>query len=407
VRTFFAKEHLPIGAEQGASAFLIYRRAETMHTGAKTDLLEFIEKNRDDFLLEWGKSIIITDEDHNKGKVYRNMEDFLKLIKEGFAATNTELMNMITQLAVNISEERVKADMNIGDFVYNINLGRTIFYSYLSKIGMTWTDLQESINKINTIFDKFLYYSISHYGEVQKNIIEEKTKLIDSTHQDRLTLLGQMTSSFIHEFRNPLTSILGFVQLLKADHPGMKYLDIISSELDQLNFRISQFLLLSKKELIGKEKGFFSLNQLIEEVINFLYPSIVDGKVKVIKDLCNDASLYGYADEIRQVFINIIFNAIDVLNHQASTNPIVSISSYQVDQKTVNIDISNNGPMIPEELRKTIFEPFFTTKKLGTGLGLFVCKEIIEKHKGNLSCDSTPQETTFTFQLPVFGLSNA
>jgi signal transduction histidine kinase len=316
-------------------------------------------------------------------------------------------MNMITQLAVNVSEERVKADMNIGDFVYNINLGRTIFYSYLSKIGMTWTDLQESINKINTIFDKFLYYSISHYGEVQKNIIEEKTKLIDSTHQDRLTLLGQMTSSFIHEFRNPLTSILGFVQLLKADHPGMKYLDIISSELDQLNFRISQFLLLSKKELIGKEKGFFSLNQLIEEVINFLYPSIVDGKVKVIKDLCNDASLYGYADEIRQVFINIIFNAIDVLNHQASTNPIVSISSYQVDQKTVNIDILNNGPMIPEELRKTIFEPFFTTKKLGTGLGLFVCKEIIEKHKGNLSCDSTPQETTFTFQLPVFGLSDA
>jgi signal transduction histidine kinase len=372
-----------------------------MHTGSKTDLLEFIEKNRDDFLLEWGKSIIITDQDPFKEKVYRNMEEFLQLIKEGFTATNNELMTMINQLAVNISEERVLAEMNIGDFVYNINLGRSIFYSYLSKFGIGWNDLQEPINRVNTIFDKFLYYSISHYGEVQNKIIDEKTRLLDSAHQDRLTLLGQMTSSFIHEFRNPLTSILGFVQLLKADYPGMKYLDIISSELDQLNFRISQFLLLSKKELIGKEKVVFSLNQLIEDVINFLYPSIVDGKVKVIKDLGNDVSLYGYADEIRQVFINIIFNAIDVLNHQASKNPIVDITSFQTDPSTIHIDISNNGPMIPEELRKTIFEPFFTTKKLGTGLGLFVCKEIIDKHKGSLSCDSNPQKTTFTFQLPV------
>ncbi len=373
-----------------------------MQTGSKTDLIEFIEKNRNDFLSEWGKSIIITDEDPFKEKIYRNMEEFLKLITEGFTATNTELVKMINKLAIHISEERVKAEMNIGDFVYNINLGRTIIYSYLSKMGLTWNDLQDSINKVNNIFDKFLYYSISHYGEVQNKIIDEKTKLIDSTHQDRLTLLGQMTSSFIHEFRNPLTSILGFIQLLKAEHPGMKYLDIISSELDQLNFRISQFLLLSKKELIGKEKSIFSLNQLIEEVINFLYPSIVDGKVKVIQDLCADVFLFGYADEIRQVFINIIFNAIDVLTHQPNINPIVEITSYQADPASVNIDISNNGPMIPETLRKTIFEPFFTTKKLGTGLGLFVCKEIIEKHKGRLSCNSNPKKTTFTFQLPTF-----
>ena len=65
----------------------------------------------------------------------------------------------------------------------------------------------------------------------------------------------------------------------------MKYLDIISSELDQLNFRISQFLLLSKKELIGKEKDYFNLNTLIDEVLNFLYPSILDGKVKIKKEL--------------------------------------------------------------------------------------------------------------------------
>jgi signal transduction histidine kinase len=315
--------------------------------------------------------------------------------------TEDELLETIQKYALEISEERALANINIGDFVYNVNLGRTVLYSYLSKSGLVWADLQESINKINFCFDKFLYYAVTHYTEAKNKIIEEKTMFIDSTHQDRLTLLGQMTSSFIHEFRNPLTSIQGFIQLLKADYPEMKYLDIISSELDQLNFRISQFLLLSKKELIGKEKEQFNQNKLIDEVLNFLYPSILDGKVKIKKDIVDEITLYGYADEMRQVFINIIFNAIDVLNHHRIPNPTIEIKCNIENNSHVVLSISNNGPMIPAELSKTIFEPFFTTKKLGTGLGLFVCKEIIEKHKGELTCLSTPDLTVFTIKLPL------
>lgn len=372
-----------------------------MQSEAKMNLVNFFKKQRDHVLMEWDKSIILNDEDPFKDKIHKNGEIFFDLIINSFNMAESELLKRIHHIALNISEERVRADINIGDFVYNVNLGRKIFFSWLGKMGLEWADMQETINKISFVFDKFLYYAISHYAEEQNKIIEEKTKFIDSTHQDRLTLLGQMTSSFIHEFRNPLTSILGFIQLLKDDYPDMKYLDIISSELDQLNFRISQFLLLSKKELIGKEKDVFSLNQLIEEVLNFLYPSIVDGKVKIMKHLTEDTPLYGYADEIRQVFINIIFNAIDELGHQPNLNPIVEIKSYIEDDTYIMIDISNNGPMIPGELRKTIFEPFFTTKKLGTGLGLFVCKEIIEKHKGWLSCSSIPKKTTFTIKLPI------
>jgi signal transduction histidine kinase len=372
-----------------------------MQTDTKSQIMFFLQKHRDDLLREWHKTVIISDLDPYKEEVQKNGEELFDVIIDSFTISNTELLKIVHKIAIHIAEERVKADINMGEFVYNVNLGRTIFFSSLSKVGLEWDDLQEAINKINCIFDKFLFYAISHYAESQNKIIEEKTKFIDSTHQDRLTLLGQMTSSFIHEFRNPLTSINGFIQLLKADHPDMKYLDIISSELDQLNFRISQFLLLSKKELIGKEKMFFGLNQLIEEVLNFLYPSILDGKVKILKELCDDTPLYGYADEIRQVLINIIFNAIDELGHHPNLNPIVDIKSYCENENYIYIDISNNGPMIPEELRKTIFEPFFTTKKLGTGLGLFVCKEIIEKHKGELTCDSNPKKTTFTIKLPI------
>lgn len=372
-----------------------------MQTETKSHILFFLQKHRDDLLREWNKSVIISDLDPYKDEVKKNGESFYNVVIDSFSISNTELLKRVHKIAVQIADERVKAEINMGEFVYNVNLGRTTFFSYLSKVGLEWDALQDAINKINCIFDKFLYYAISHYAESQNKIIEEKTKFIDSTHQDRLTLLGQMTSSFIHEFRNPLTSINGFIQLLKADHPDMKYLDIITSELDQLNFRISQFLLLSKKELIGKEKVFFSLNQLIEECLNFLYPSILDGNVKIIKELCDDIPLFGYADEIRQVLINIIFNAIDELGHHPNLNPIVEIKSHCENETYIYIDIANNGPMIPEELRKTIFEPFFTTKKLGTGLGLFVCKEIIEKHKGELTCDSNPKKTTFTIKLPI------
>jgi signal transduction histidine kinase len=381
--------------------FFIVMGGRKMQTDIKSQIMFFLQKHRAELLQEWNKAAIISDLDPYKQNVQKNGEEFFDVVIDSFNTSNTELLKVVHKIAINIAEERVKADINMGEFVYNINLGRSIFFSNLSKVGLDWDNLQEGINKINCIFDKFLYYAISHYAESQNKIIEEKTKFIDSTHQDRLTLLGQMTSSFIHEFRNPLTSINGFIQLLKADHPGMKYLEIISSELDQLNFRISQFLLLSKKELIGKEKVFFGLNQLIEEVLNFLYPSILDGKVKIMKELCDDTPLFGYADEIRQVLINIIFNAIDELGHHPNLNPIVEIKSYCENENYTYIDISNNGPMIPEELRKTIFEPFFTTKKLGTGLGLFVCKEIIEKHKGELTCDSNPKKTTFTIKLPI------
>ncbi|WP_026566016.1 histidine kinase N-terminal domain-containing protein [Bacillus sp. UNC41MFS5] len=375
-----------------------------MFTENQTDLIDFFNQNKQKIIQDWENAIVTTNTDPFKLKIHENGEALLEVLLNMHKMTEKELLDIIEKLAIEVSEERVLADINLGDFVYNVNLGRTVLYSQLSTTGIPWTALQEALNKVNFCFDKFLYYAVSHYSEAKNKIIEEKTMHIDSTHQDRLTLLGQMTSSFIHEFRNPLTSVQGFIQLLKADYPEMKYLDIISSELDQLNFRISQFLLLSKKELIGKEKDNFNLNTLVEEVLNFLYPSILDGKVKIRKDLREDITLNGYADEIRQVLINIIFNAIDVLNHDENPNPTIEINSSLEDQ-FIKINISNNGPVIPAELRKSIFEPFFTTKKLGTGLGLFVCKEIIEKHKGNLECDSSPDKTTFSILLPVEALT--
>jgi signal transduction histidine kinase len=363
-------------------------------------LLSFLTSEKENMIAEWNENIIVSEDDPYKQKVIKNAEEMYMIILAVFTKSNEELDGYLQKIAFVVGEERVRSDINIGDFVFNVNSGRSVIYKHLHKLNMEWEELQDSINRINYCFDTFLYYAVSYYNEQKNKIIEEKNQFIDSTHKDRLTLLGQMTSSFIHEFRNPLTSIQGFIQLLKSDHPEMKYLDIISSELEQLNFRISQFLLLSKKELIGKEKTLFSLNKMIDEVLNFLYPSILDTNVRIVKEVADDMELFGYADEIRQVLINIIFNAIDVLS-QYRDDPKIELRGFFVNDTHIKLEIANNGPIIPDNLLKTIFEPFVTTKTLGTGLGLFVCREIIEKHKGILACSSEPEKTSFIILLPL------
>ncbi|NMD72017.1 GHKL domain-containing protein [Bacillus sp. DNRA2] len=368
----------------------------------KNRLLDFLIDQKDNIFVEWENRLHASAEDPFKEKVRQNRELIYNTILKMLTMSVDELDSYMKVIAINVGKERVQANSNIGDFVYNVNVGRSVLSQYLMNLQIEWGVLKNLINEINNYFDKFTYYAVTYYTEAKDRIIEEKNNFIDSTHQDRLTLLGQMTSSFVHEFRNPLTSIQGFIQLLKAEHDEMKYLDIISNELEQLNFRISQFLLLSKKEVIGKEKVIFSLNELVEEVISFLYPSILDSKVKVLNNLnlAGVIYLFGYADEIRQVFINIIFNALDVLS-QYRDDPTIQIKCYRIENNCIKVLISNNGPMIPEQQLNTIFEPFVTTKKLGTGLGLFVCREIIEKHKGTLTCQSIPEQTNFIITLPI------
>lgn len=377
-----------------------------MLQATREKLIDYLSKSKKLLVSLWEKEILISTEDPYKFEINTNDFSLFQMILDGLVIEGLDFEKFVEEFSLKIAQQRVNDSINIGTFVYNVNIGRSIIYHHLLESDFTKEEIQESIRSIDSFFDKFLLYSVSYFTEEKNKIIEEKTQFIDSTHKDRLTLLGQMTSSFIHEFRNPLTSVQGFIQLLKAEDPSIKYLDIISSELEQLNFRISQFLLLSKKELIGKEKSSFSLNELIDEVLIFLYPSILDSKVKVIRETIDHVHLFGYVDEIRQVLINIIFNAIDVLT-QYREDPIIEIICSISQKKHVVIEISNNGPMIPDQMLKSIFEPFVTTKTLGTGLGLFVCREIIEKHKGSLICESSKEKTIFRMTMPIPSLIEA
>ena len=285
-----------------------------MMSTIKQEVINFFNQHKEEIFEGWISQLSSSNVKFSEKQINENGFQIFEKFIECFNSPQLELDQYIQHEAFRIAKQRFESETNIGEFVYNLNLGRSEALKHLDSLSSEWAELQRIVNKINYFFDKFTYYTVSHYTHMKDQIIKEKEEYIDSHHEDRLSLLGKMTSSFVHEFRNPLTSINGFIQLLKAENPELSYLDIISSELDQLNFRISQFLLLSKKSSVSTEKTTFSLHELIKEALAFLYPRILEFNVTINRNLKDDIELLGWKEEFRQVVINIIFNAIDALS---------------------------------------------------------------------------------------------
>jgi signal transduction histidine kinase len=358
-------------------------------------LCEYLESNCEELLLTWAKNILISDSDPYKEILISNGQKMFELVTAFLR--NEFVEEQLKILATKVAEERAHAGVNISEFIYNVNTGRSEIFKHLYDSQISLNELQPIINNINSWFDEFIYHAVKKYTDIKDQDLNEKKSFIKQTHQDRLTLLGQMASSFVHEFRNPLTSITGFIKLLQRENPNLNYLDVIQHELEQLNYQISQFLLVSKKEVIGKEKKVVAFESLLKEVEMFLYPTIVDNNVVIDIEIDTELQVMGYLDEFRQVLLNILLNSIDALKLVLHDKHI-HIHGYTIDDD-IFLAIHNNGPIIPTDKINSIFEPFVTEKKLGTGLGLFVCKQIVEKHHGSISCISTQERTSFIIQL--------
>ncbi|MEC2054889.1 histidine kinase N-terminal domain-containing protein [Peribacillus psychrosaccharolyticus] len=363
------------------------------------EALEVLISEKSSIAAEWSKTITNTvknpfkDGNHEKGML------LFDLIIQALTEKKTEMIDsQIKNYAHIVASDRMQAEVNIAEFIKSVSLGRTILFNRLLPLNPTIAESHEFLLIINDCFDQFIYHTVEHYSELKSKMNENHYYFISSTHKDRLTLLGQMTSSFVHEFRNPLTSIMGFIQLLQDEKPKIKYLDIIAKELTQLNLRITQFLNISKRDTYDLTIELFSIEQLTNEVIEFLYPSILGANSSITSSFTETFFLKGSREEFRQVLLNIILNALDILS--SVSNPTITINTEKSKSNMLKLTISNNGPKIDDSIFPHLFEPFFTTKKRGTGLGLFVCKEIIEKHGGTLTCDSSDQLTTFIIEVP-------
>ncbi|MFS0862753.1 PAS domain S-box protein [Fredinandcohnia sp. 179-A 10B2 NHS] len=232
---------------------------------------------------------------------------------------------------------------------------------------------------------------------VARDISERKKAESLMRKNEKLSTAGQLAAGIAHEIRNPLTSVKGFVQLMQNGQDLQRpYLDIMYSEITRVEGIIKELLLLSKPN----KENFSEKNvvTIIEQVVTLMETEAALKDVHMKVELRNENLLITCDDnQIKQVFINLIKNAIEAM--PAGGEIHLSITTHDQD---VIISLRDTGYGIPPEILSKITQPFYTTKDKGTGLGLAVCFNIIENHKGTIEIESElNQGTTFTVTFPL------
>ncbi|MCT8137269.1 GHKL domain-containing protein [Anaerobacillus sp. CMMVII] len=214
---------------------------------------------------------------------------------------------------------------------------------------------------------------------------------------EKLSLVGQLAAGVAHEIRNPLTSIKGFMQLVKSTKECKDfYIDIILSELERTESIIYEFLSLAKpNEIKHMEKT--NITEILVKVIQLLEAQAHLQGVTINTSFQEDYVIQCNKNEMKQVFLNLIQNAIEACH----SNGCIQIQLKEKDLNHIIIQIQDDGCGIPRERLHKLGEPFYSTKEKGTGLGLLVTYKIIEGHKGKVNFTSeVGKGTTVEIVLP-------
>ncbi|MCD6379089.1 ATP-binding protein, partial [bacterium] len=202
---------------------------------------------------------------------------------------------------------------------------------------------------------------------------------------ERLAISGEMTSSVLHEIKNPLVSVGGFARSLYKSHDltdkDREKVEVIMKE----SLRLEQYLtnLQSSVDEIRLREG--DINQVIRDICQLLSSEIEERKIKLRKDLDPELSECNF-DEVKmhEVLLNIIQNSIEAVDENGN----IQISTWQ-DETKIFVELADDGEGIQGDRLKRIFSPFYTTKEKGSGLGLAFVHRIIKDHGGNISVTSS------------------
>jgi signal transduction histidine kinase len=223
---------------------------------------------------------------------------------------------------------------------------------------------------------------------------------------DRLVLLGQMAASLAHELRTPLTTVLFEISAIKSQLPqngeiGAAY-EKINREISRANQMIESLLVFSKfKELTIAP---VRLREFCAQTLQEIPAKKIPPGIKVSLQAEKEIQVESDGNRLKQVFINVFFNALEALKGMENSEDNIRIySEYNNLPKNIRhiISITDNGPGIPAAIKEKILQPFFTTKKEGTGLGLYISYSIMKTLKGDLEIHSSGQGTRVNLILPA------
>jgi two-component system, sporulation sensor kinase A len=301
--------------------------------------------------------------------------------------------------------------------------GKNIFdYIHPDDNQKTKEELEEAVNKkVPMLIQKRLKSALNEWVTVESIItpIVNENGTIESfvgvsrnvtdrlkndeliRNLDRLSIIGQLAAGVAHEIRNPLTALMGFSKLMQStsmDTDQHRYIKIMLDELERIELIVNEFMSLAKPQAIEFQVA--NIQNLINGTItvfetqallhNVIIESTFSQKEPIV--ICCQPN------QIKQVFMNIIKNAIEAMSYGGRINVSLTVK----EENTVEVCFIDNGVGIPEDRLKHLGTPFYTTKEKGIGLGLTISNKIIKEHGGEMVIHSIPNlGTTVEVTLPI------
>jgi PAS domain S-box-containing protein len=229
----------------------------------------------------------------------------------------------------------------------------------------------------------------AHIVIISRDISERKKAEEILLQSEKLSIVGELAAGVAHEIRNPLTTIKGFIQLYKKDNSSIEYNDLLLSELERIETITSELLSLGKPQAVQLKRA--NLPELIENTLDLLAPQAMMNDIQFklfVED--DDIELICEKNQLKQVFLNILKNAIEAMPEGGD----IEIRLEKASAGKCVISIQDQGCGIPEELLPRLGEPFYTLKEKGTGLGLMICNKIIKQHQGTITYQSKLKQGT-------------
>ncbi|MBE4910653.1 PAS domain S-box protein [Bacillus luteolus] len=255
-----------------------------------------------------------------------------------------------------------------------------------------YTDFTVSpIYNTNREFDSFVV--------VGRNVTDRVKNEATIRNLDRLSIIGQLAAGVAHEIRNPLTALKGFSKLMQ-DNPNLDkredYLSIIMTELNRIDMIVNEFMSLAKPQAVKYERN--NIITIIDSTIQVLHPQAMLHNVEFeLNYTVNQVDVFSNAQQLKQVFVNFIKNAIESMAFGGK----IKINLSLTENSRVIVTITDEGVGIEKERLRFLGTPFYTTKDKGIGLGLTVSNKIIQEHNGTMVIESKKEEgTKVTVELP-------
>ena len=307
--------------------------------------------------------------------------------------------------AYRVARERAERKVDLSRQVFRgvlITVPLLIFVPALGAISLIYFGVVLGRRAFKLLYEprlreRFLQEEVQR--RVHSQVSDERRQLEGEHHRS----LEKLSASIAHEIRNPITAAKSLVQQMGEDPGGadqVEYARVAVAELERVERSISHLLRFAREE--DTQIAEVVMEDVLESALETFRDRAERSRVEIRRHYDSDGRLQGDGEQLRRVVINLVGNAIDALEEARIEAPEVRVSMGENLAGTeVWVRVADNGIGMDDEVRGRIFDPFYTSRADGTGLGLALCRKIVDHHGGEIEVETRPGEgTEFILTFP-------